>query len=192
MEIDLLTPPALQTPLLRLKRWISTQVSRQQHDGYNPTIRDGRPAPTQTMQSLHGGRTNHHRADDTTPSAQLQIPGGTPGSRPLRGNWPFTVQPPLHAPELPVQPPAPACRSLLAATTGNNINCHVFLTPQATDATAQCAIRTLRKTSGVGAGRLVIAGRMAEVCAELDRLAAFEAIQTQSHLTIAHSSLRHR
>ena len=40
-------------------------------------------------------------------------------------------------------------------------------------------LRVLRVTDGsraaVGAGRMVISGRMADVCAELDRLAALEA-----------------
>jgi len=43
----------------------------------------------------------------------------------------------------------------------------------------QRPLRVLRVTEGgraaVGAGRMVISGRMADVCAELDRLAALEA-----------------
>jgi len=36
--------------------------------------------------------------------------------------------------------------------------------------------------AGVGAGRMVISGRMADVCAELDRLAAAEALQSGERL----------
>ena len=46
------------------------------------------------------------------------------------------------------------------------------------------ALRVLRVTEsgqGVkGAGRMVISGRMADVCAELDRLAAIEALQVST------------
>jgi len=37
-------------------------------------------------------------------------------------------------------------------------------------------------SAGVGAGRMVISGRMADVCAELDRLAAAEALQSGERL----------
>ncbi len=43
---------------------------------------------------------------------------------------------------------------------------------------ARCVVRVLRTAaSGADAGRLVISGRMADVCAELDRMAAREALQ---------------
>jgi hypothetical protein len=45
------------------------------------------------------------------------------------------------------------------------------------------ALRVLRVTESdqrvKGAGRMVISGRMADVCAELDRLAAIEAAQAR-------------
>lgn len=50
-------------------------------------------------------------------------------------------------------------------------------------ATTSPALRVLRVTESdqrvKGAGRMVISGRMADVCAELDRLAAIEASQTR-------------
>ncbi|MEK7344281.1 MAG: hypothetical protein AAB176_01190 [Pseudomonadota bacterium] len=50
-------------------------------------------------------------------------------------------------------------------------------------ASAAPALRVLRVTESdqrvKGAGRMVISGRMADVCAELDRLAALEAAQTR-------------
>lgn len=43
---------------------------------------------------------------------------------------------------------------------------------------ARRVVRVLRTAaSGADAGRLVISGRMADVCAELDRMAAREALQ---------------
>jgi hypothetical protein len=36
-------------------------------------------------------------------------------------------------------------------------------------------VRVLEAAGGLGAGRMVISGRMADVCAELDRLAELEA-----------------
>jgi hypothetical protein len=50
-------------------------------------------------------------------------------------------------------------------------------------ATTAQALRVLRVTESdqrvKGAGRMVISGRMADVCAELDRLAAIEASQAR-------------
>jgi hypothetical protein len=50
-------------------------------------------------------------------------------------------------------------------------------------ASAKPALRVLRVSENgqrtQGAGRMVISGRMADVCAELDRLAALEAAQVR-------------
>ncbi len=55
--------------------------------------------------------------------------------------------------------------------------------PQCIQAVATPALRVLRVTESDqrvnGAGRMVISGRMADVCAELDRLAALEAAQVR-------------
>ncbi|MFT4241602.1 MAG: hypothetical protein QM569_04890 [Acidovorax sp.] len=69
------------------------------------------------------------------PPGTASHPAALPArQRPLRGNWPFTVQPPA---------PRPA----------------------------------VRKIAHAGTGRIVLSGRMADVCAELDRMAASEALQ---------------
>ncbi len=55
--------------------------------------------------------------------------------------------------------------------------------PQSSPAVATPALRVVRVTDSdqrvKGAGRMVISGRMADVCAELDRLAALEAAQAR-------------
>ncbi|MDH4415709.1 hypothetical protein DBR12_04860 [Acidovorax sp. HMWF029] len=54
-----------------------------------------------------------------------------------------------------------------------------FLSARPTDSSASSlrSPKVLRRVSDPGTGRLVIAGRMADVCAELDRMAASEAIR---------------
>ena len=102
-------------------------------------------------------------------------PSNIPSQRPPRGNWPFTVS--------PQTPPTGATTRFVATNT----DARAFIpSPAATrvacgssrlaDGSGCRAAKVLRRlpTSG-GSGRLVIAGRMADVCAELDRLAASEA-----------------
>jgi hypothetical protein len=68
----------------------------------------------------------------------------------------------------------PSCGPLAARTAPQ---------PQRIQAVASPALRVLRVTESdqrvKGAGRMVISGRMADVCAELDRLAALEAAQAR-------------
>jgi hypothetical protein len=52
-----------------------------------------------------------------------------------------------------------------------------FLASLGADNCPPKSTRVLRRASDTGTCRLVIAGRMADVCAELDRLAASEALR---------------
>jgi|EP01041_Mallomonas_annulata_P032780 hypothetical protein len=56
---------------------------------------------------------------------------------------------------------------------------HAFLSALPTDSHASNlrSPKVLRRVSDSGTGRLVIAGRMADVCAELDRMVASEAMR---------------
>lgn len=97
-----------------------------------------------------------------------------PAQRPLRGNWPFTVNPQApgtHGSERGMSTSGrhaaqarDACSHSARAAT-----CWVANEPRAHGPKA------VHKASAAGGGRLVIAGRMADVCAELDRMAASEA-----------------
>lgn len=61
---------------------------------------------------------------------------------------------------------------------GGGSSRHAFFASLAADAAGtHRSTRVLRRASDTGTGRLVIAGRMADVCAELDRMAASEALQ---------------
>ena len=68
----------------------------------------------------------------------------------------------------------PVCGPLASRTTPQPLRVQPLTTP---------ALRVLRVTESdqrvKGAGRMVISGRMADVCAELDRLAALEAAQAR-------------
>jgi hypothetical protein len=56
---------------------------------------------------------------------------------------------------------------------------HAFLSARPADSHASSlrSPKVLRRVSDSGTGRLVIAGRMADVCAELDRMVASEAMR---------------
>lgn len=54
---------------------------------------------------------------------------------------------------------------------------HAFFASLTADAGTRRPTRVLQRVSDSGTGHLVIAGRMADVCAELDRMAASEMIQ---------------
>lgn len=106
-----------------------------------------------------------------------QRPTGTPGQRPPRGNWPFTVSPQNH-------PPRRAAERLAANGADNqafvsspaSARPHFCRTAMAGGNGGSAPKMVLHKAQGAGGtGRLVISGRMADVCAELDRMAASEA-----------------
>ncbi len=95
--------------------------------------------------------------------------------RPLRGNWPFTAKPPVRTPENPARPAATHRSFLPTHMVGGKRQ--AFLASLGADNCPPKSTRVLRRASDTGTCRLVIAGRMADVCAELDRLAASEALR---------------
>ena len=150
MRLALFTLTALQNPLRGLKRLLVHPVRAETAADANATAA-GRPRPPTPQQ----------------------------GPRPLRGNWPFTVRPPLRPSEPPTRQPAPAGRSFLPMANPMGSHRHAFLSALPTDSHASSlrSPKVLRRVSDSGTGRLVIAGRMADVCAELDRMVASEAMR---------------
>ena len=172
---------ALPHSLQGLSRWLHNLVRLEE---------SARPGSTDTSApDAHGhGTCGEHPEGAPNPQGpQGQREGlhgaGSPRRRPLRGNWPFTVQPaasqPKAATAVAVAPAgtrscAGGNRSFLA-TPGSSSR-DAFMASIACGTLPHrpsAAVRTLSHTSG----RLVIAGRMADVCAELDRMAACEALQ---------------
>jgi len=159
---------ALPHSLQHLARWLHSLVRLEE------APRDGTAAPSQPPGH------NHRPGDQDTAgdrgSLGGQRPAGVPGLRPLRGNWPFTVQPPAPEPKAVVARPSLAANrsSFLAPTGGSSRD--AFIASIASGALPPRSASAVRKVSHAS-GRLVIAGRMADVCAELDRMAACEALQ---------------
>ncbi len=149
MGLALFNLAALQNPLRGLKRLLA------------PPARSKAAADTSAAPLCH------------------QRPPVTQEPRPLRGNWPFTVRPPLRPAETPTRRPAPSGRSFLPMAIPTGSHRPAFLSARPTDSSASSlrSPKVLRRVSDPGTGRLVIAGRMADVCAELDRMAASEAIR---------------
>ncbi len=103
-------------------------------------------------------------------------PVQTPVSRPLRGNWPFNVRPPSRQPDLPPQP-SPAARWSFLPPLAVSSRRHAFLSSLDAEPPCNGTARTVKCVSDARSGRWVIAGRMGDVCAELDRLAELEGLQ---------------
>lgn len=119
-------------------------------------------------------------ANDSVSTAEVSSESHAPSEqlpqRPLRGNWPFTVRPPARKPDAPALPSSVARHSfLLIPEAGSRRN--TFLAFIAKEASDNAPASVVKRVSDVRSGRLVLAGRMADVCAELDRMAASEALQ---------------
>lgn len=98
-----------------------------------------------------------------TNSGLVPQPSAAPtNGRPLRGSWPFIAKPPPCVPESATQLLVARHDARFAST--------------ATNASSSRSAKVLRRASDSGTCRLVIAGRMADVCAELERMAAMEAL----------------
>lgn len=168
MGIALFTLLAAQNPLRSLKQLFASP-SR------TAKVRQNLSTAPEDMAGARSGALSamafcRHTASVMPPNHSKE----PPGQRPLRGNWPFTAKPPVRAPEGPAKPAATP-RSFLSAPTHSNRR-QAFLASLGSDTCSPKSPRVLRRASDTGSGRLVIAGRMADVCAELDRLAASEAL----------------
>ncbi|CAN7674422.1 hypothetical protein [Acidovorax sp. LjRoot117] len=157
---------ALPHSLQKLSRWLHNLVR------LDEAPRAGAPASSPPASANPPGE---HGTPGHGGPAGDQRSAGSPRLRPLRGNWPFTVQP------APPEPKASAARtsvaanrSFLSAPCGSSRD--AFMASIASSALPPRPVPAVRKVSHAS-GRLVIAGRMADVCAELDRMAACEALQ---------------
>ena len=164
MVIALFTLSAVQNPLRSLKKLLANPA------GAPKDRLDLRAQPVGMRRARPGNApASASRSDD----AQALVPSNSTeplAQRPLRGNWPFTAKPPS-----PTRPSA-THRSFLPTHMAGSKR-QAFLASVGADHCPPQSTRVLRRASDTGTCRLVIAGRMADVCAELDRLAASEALR---------------
>ncbi len=175
MGIALSTLSTLPAPLRTLTRWLQQAIRLET---------TGSPDHNASVTNASGDSSRGHAAphlhttgDEATATANHR-PAVPAGHRPLRGNWPFNVRPPAPAVGAPTRPQAGATRSFLPPSSPASRR-DTFFATLSTEGHTHRPARVLRRVSDAGAGRLVIAGRMADVCAELDRMAASEGLRTQ-------------
>lgn len=165
----------LPAPLRTLTRWLQ-QAIRLEATGFP---RRNAPVTTSVVDSVRGHTAPHrHETSGDAAAAANHRPAVPAGHRPLRGNWPFNVRPTVPATDTSTRPQAGATRSFLPPSSPVSRRDSFFAT-LSTEGHTHRPARVLRRVSDAGAGRLVIAGRMADVCAELDRMAASEGLRTQ-------------
>lgn len=174
MGIALSTLTLLPSPLRALSRWLQQELRLEAESGTRPHSASAHPGP---QNALPSGPRPHA----TAPERENRSPVPT-SVRPLRGSWPFNVRP-APAPAQPADRPqhpysSSANRSFLPAASSRGSR-DTFLAALAADPCARSAPRVLRRMTDKSTGKLVIAGRMADVCAELERLAALEALQAR-------------
>lgn len=174
IALSTLTFSTLPAPLRTLTRWLQ-QAMRLETTG---SPHRNAAATTSCADSLRGHATPHRHETGVDATAANHRPALPAGHRPLRGNWPFNVRPPVTAADAPTRPQTVATRSFLPASSPASRR-DTFFASLTTEGNAHRPARVLRRVSDAGTGRLVIAGRMADVCAELDRMAASEGLRTQ-------------
>jgi len=169
MGIALFTLSAVQNPFRSLKKLLAnpTGAPKDRLDILAQPVgmRRAKPGNAPALASRSDEAQALVPSNSTEPQAQ----------RPLRGNWPFTAKPPARTPESPTRPSA-THRSFLPTHMAGSKR-QAFLASVGADHCPPQSTRVLRRASDTGTCRLVIAGRMADVCAELDRLAASEALR---------------
>lgn len=174
MGIALSALTLLPSPLRALSRWL-------QQDQRLEAEPDTRPHPASTHSGSQNALPSGQRPHATAPERENRSPAPT-SVRPLRGSWPFNVRP-APAPAQPADRPhhpysSSANRSFFPASSSRGSR-DAFLASLVVDPCARSAPRVLRRTTDDSTGKLVITGRMADVCAELERLAALEALQVR-------------
>lgn len=166
MGIALTTFSALSSPLRTLSRWLQPAIHVQSaaENSLDRVDEAQCNAPSPGAQSA---------AQPATPRPPQ--PPGSGAFRPVRGNWPFTVSPPPPAQPSIIPTPQTAAGRCTDSST---------LVGRGARRPLRTRIRSSRGTVDAGrsdiflqcnAGRMVISGRMADVCAELERMAACEA-----------------
>lgn len=179
MGIALSTLSTLPAPLRAISRWLQQNLflETEQPSG-NVTAPSPSNPPSHTSHGHTSPRNQGASAGSGTAAGSPSPPSPT-GSRPLRGNWPFNVRPPATAPHTPAGPSAShSNRSFLPHSSIGSRDAF-FASLSSAEGRSHQSARVLRRMSDAGTGRLVIAGRMADVCAELDRMAALESLQTR-------------
>lgn len=161
MGIALLTLSSLSTPLRALSRWLHHPASFKEQSAESAQPSSSPPDSGRGGRYSAGSKVQHR-------------PAGFNGQRPLRGNWPFTVTPPTAPADERAQTPCTS-RRMLGSSVPSTGYCAAGTAFRTEDGPSHCPTKVVRRTSACGAGRLVIAGRMADVCAELDRMVASEA-----------------
>jgi hypothetical protein len=176
IALSTLTFSTLPAPLRAWTRWLQ-QVMRLETTTGSP--HRSASATTACADSLRGHATPHRHETGGDAKASANVRPALPAShRPLRGNWPFNVRPPVTAADAPARQQTGATRSFLPASSPASRR-DTFFAALATEGSSHRPARVFRRASDAGTGRLVIAGRMADVCAELDRMAASEGLRTQ-------------
>ena len=178
MGIALFTLSTLHNPLHSLKRLFSGPMHLEDPPGQSRAAASPHrhPLSPPLPQDGHSDRDSSGN-NGSSPSARHRPE--PQGQRPLRANWPFTVRPAAQALEAPAkQPPTAHTRQFFLPVPPMGNGHQGFFAPLAADATANRSTRVRRHASDSGTGRLVLTGRMADVCAELERMAASEALQS--------------
>lgn len=179
MGIALSTLSTLPAPLRALSRWLQQNLFLEPE---KPSGNVTAPSPSNPPSHTSHGHTSPRHQGASAGLSTVAGSAGSPspiGSRPLRGNWPFNVRPPAPAPHTPAGPSASnSNRSFLPHSSIGSRDAF-FASLSSADGRTNPSARVLRRISDAGTGRLVITGRMADVCAELDRMAALESLQTR-------------
>jgi len=161
MGLALTTFSALSNPVRALTRWLQPAHHLQE------TLGDASPP----IEEYLGGSSQLPGTNADPTSERLTRSPGLGAARPVRGNWPFTVSPPASRGEHNSRAVDP--QNANAAQPGGRGAHHIlgraWNKSGCGAAPVQRGISLRRDTS-----RVMIAGRMADVCAELDRMAACE------------------
>lgn len=170
MGIALFTLTAAQRPLQGLKRLFVYSLG---------TCRQPNTRAAHETLTVRAGPLTTTDPHSTSPELlQQRLKAEHQRQRPLRGNWPFTAKPPAKAPEAPAKTPANSGVNTCLPTRMAGSRRQALLASLGGDTRiVRAPTKVLRRVSDTHTGRLVIAGRMADVCAELDRMVALEALR---------------
>ncbi len=138
----------------RLRRWVS-QICHHFRSKKTAVYCAPTWMPSQTR--AHAVEQNHH---DLSPVSAKNPCAAPTNGRPLRTNWPFIAKSPPYAAEGLTQPPTDRHDGFFASV--------------AIQVPSRSPAKVMRRAYEAGTCQLVIAGRMADVCAELERMVAME------------------
>jgi len=177
MGIALSTLNALPQHFCRLWLWLHPRQLASDHQASSQDAPSQPVVSTRRSDGSDGCSPYPSAADGilSAPPASLHVPVPLlQVQTPARSRWPFTVPPTPGPTPTPSKATSPV-RSLQGRSGGGRRAACVSAV--GADAHICHASRGVRRFSEPGSARLSISGRMGDVCAELDRLAAFEALQ---------------